>query len=109
MTKTWQAYARHVLACIDRISLICERGDIARDSVLYDAVLRNLQTLCESTQRLPENLKDQYPEIPWHQIAGLRNILVHNYLGEIDPIAIADVVERHLNPLRSAVQEMLQE
>lgn len=109
MTKPWQAYARHVLACIDRISLIRERGDITRDSVLHDAVLRNLQTLCESTQRLPENLKDQYPEIPWHQIAGLRNILVHNYLGEIDPIAIAGVVERHLDPLRSAVQEMLQE
>ncbi len=107
MSKDWQVYAQHVLAAIEKIRRIEQRGDLTRDDVLYDATLRNLQTLSEATQRLPDELKSAYPQIPWQQISGFRNILVHNYLGDIDAQTIAMVVKQHLPPLDIAVRHML--
>ncbi|MCJ2542531.1 HepT-like ribonuclease domain-containing protein [Thermostichus vulcanus] len=78
----------HILDAIAKIRRIQERGDLTQDEILYDAALRNLQTLSESTQRLPSELKDLYPGIPWQNISGFRNILVHNYLGDIDPLIL---------------------
>jgi uncharacterized protein with HEPN domain len=53
MNKAWHAYAKHVLDAIAKIHRISHRGNIATDEVLYDAALRNLQTLSEATQMLP--------------------------------------------------------
>lgn len=107
MSKAWQVYAQHILATAQKISAIKQRGDISQDSILYDATLRNLQTLCEATQHLPGALKTRYAAIPWRDIAGFRNILVHNYLGDVDPAAVAAVVENDLPALVAAVDAML--
>ena len=109
MNKPWQPYAQHILDSIAKIRRIQARGDLITDEILYDATLRNLQTLSEATQRLPNELKQRYPSIPWQQISGFRNILVHAYLGEIDPLTIRGVIEQHLDPLAHAVQAMLTE
>jgi uncharacterized protein with HEPN domain len=47
MTKPWQPYAQHIFDAIEKIRRIEGRGDITQDEILYDAVLRNLQTLSE--------------------------------------------------------------
>ena len=75
--------------------------------MLYDAALRNLQTLSETTQHLPDVMKAEHPHVPWREISGFRNILVHNYLGNIDPATVAAVVDKHLAPLAAAVSSML--
>lgn len=66
--------------------------------MFYDAALRNLQTLSEATQQMPDELKAASPDIPWREISSFRNILVHNYLGDIDPNTVAAVVGKHLIP-----------
>ena len=107
MSKSWQIYALHILdvaAKIDRIQL---RGDITKDEVLYDATLRNLQTLSEATQMLPEALKNLFPQVPWREVSGFRNILVHSYLGDIDSETVLSVVKNHLPELTESVQNML--
>ncbi len=107
MSKAWQAYAQHILDAIEKIRRIQQRGDLTRDEVLYDATLRNLQTLSEATQRLPDELKRPYPAIPWQQISSFRNILVHNYLGDIDAQTVQAIVQQHLPPLEAAIRSML--
>ena len=107
MSKAWQAYAQHILDTIEKIRRIQQRGDLTQDEVLYDATLRNLQTLSEATQRLPDDLKLPYPAIPWQQISGFRNILVHNYLGDIDAETVQAIVQQHLLPLGAAVRSTL--
>lgn len=107
MSKEWQLYAQHILDVIEKLARIRQRGDITQDDILYDAALRNLQTLSEATQRLPDSKKSRYPDIPWHQISGFRNILVHEYLGNIDPLTVTGVIDQHLEPLQHAVREML--
>jgi uncharacterized protein with HEPN domain len=68
------------------------------DVDLQDATLRRLQTLSESTQRLSPALKSAHPEIPWDDIAGFRNRLVHAYL-DIDLDLVWNTVVRDLPPL----------
>ncbi len=107
MSKPWQPYARHILDAIGKIRRIQERGDLTQDEVLYDAALRNLQTLSEATQLLPEDKKTACPTIPWREISGFRNILVHNYLGNIDPLTVAAVINKHLQPLEECIRALL--
>ena len=107
MNKSWQPYALHILDVAAKIARIQARGDLTQDEVLYDAALRNLQTLSEATQMLPDDLKAQSPAIPWREISGFRNILVHNYLGDIDALTVQSVIDRHLPPLIDCVQAML--
>lgn len=107
MSKRWQAYALHILDAIEKLRRIQQRGDLTNDEVLYAAALRNLQTLSEATQRLPDHLKQAYVAIPWAEISGFRNILVHNHLGDIDPETVLTVLKHNLPPLEAAVRTML--
>jgi uncharacterized protein with HEPN domain len=107
MSKPWQPYALHILDAIAKIRRIQARGDLTKDEILYDAALRNLQTLAEATQLLPENKKIAFADIPWREISGFRNILVHNYLGSIDPQSVNAVIEQHLQPLEECIRNML--
>ena len=74
MNKPWQPYAQHILDAIAKIRRIQARGDLRADEVLYDATLRNLQTLSEAAQNLPEPLQARCQGIPWREICGFRNI-----------------------------------
>jgi len=80
-----------------------------RNQILYDAALRNLQTLSEATQHLPEDKKARCPDIPWREISGFRNILVHNYLGDIDPLTVRSVIEQHLPRLAECIRTLLEQ
>ena len=107
MSKAWRPYAEHILDAIAKVRRIQTRGDLMEDEILYDATLRNLQTLSEATQQLPDELKQRHPSIPWKQISGFRNILVHAYLGDIDPLTVNGVVQQYLDPLEDAIRSML--
>lgn len=76
--------------------------------MVQDAVIRNLQILSESTQKVSESLKQQHPEINWRAIAGFRNILVHDYLG-LDLQQIWQVIENRLPDLRDNIEAIVLE
>ncbi|HXJ95317.1 MAG TPA: DUF86 domain-containing protein [Terriglobia bacterium] len=100
-------YLRHILECINRIEqdVIGGREQFLASHMAQDAVLRNLQTLGESTQRLSEQAKATQPKIEWRRIAAFRNLLVHNYLG-IDLNIVWDILQRDVPRLKQAVQAM---
>jgi uncharacterized protein with HEPN domain len=77
-----------------------------QNTLVQDAVLRNLQVLAESTQRLSGDFKMRHPEVEWYKIAGLRNILVLDYLG-IDLETVWAVVADKLPELKTVVQAAL--
>jgi len=54
-------------------------------------------------------MKTAWSDIPWRDISGFRNILVHNYLGEIDAQTVTTVIDRHLNALETSVRAMLKD
>lgn len=94
--------------CLERIREYTA-GDRARfetSRLVQDAVIRNLQTLAESSQRLSDSIKLTEPQVPWRELAGFRNVIVHGYLG-IDLAAVWLVVELDLPPLAAALERML--
>ncbi len=98
----------HIRECIDRISEYtgCKRSSFYASRLVQDAVVRNLQLLAESTQRLSNAVKETETDIPWRAIAGFRNVLVHGYL-EIDLDAVWSVVEQDLPKLSRAIDRMV--
>lgn len=106
--KDDRLYLIHILECIERIEqyTIDGREFFLRDTRTQDAVLRNLQTLTESTQRLSDTIKARFSEVEWQSIAGFRNVLVHGYLG-MNIRQIWDVVKRDLPTLKMAITKML--
>jgi uncharacterized protein with HEPN domain len=105
--KDDRLYIVHVLECVRRVQEFCQGGEDAfrGSELIQDAVLRNLQTLAESTQRISDPLKVLHPEIDWRAIAGFRNILVHDYLG-INLERVWEIVIAHL-PLLGAQFEVI--
>jgi len=81
--KNDRIYLDHILECIGWIESFTAEGRDAffKDRKTQSAVLRELQTLAESTQRLSDEFKAKYPNIPWQNVAGFRNVIVHDYLG----------------------------
>lgn len=108
--KDDRLYLLYIHECIERIERYTADGKayFSSDTKTQDAVLRNLQTLAESTQRLSPPLKAHHPEIDWGRIAGFRNILVHNYLG-INLVRVWEVVEQYLPALKQSIDAMLGE
>jgi uncharacterized protein with HEPN domain len=106
--KDDRLYLIHVHESIARIEEYTEEGREAffADTRTQDAVLRNLQTLAESTQRLSADLKAARPEVDWRGISGLRNILVHDYLG-INLVRVWEIVERDLPVLKGQIETLL--
>lgn len=97
----------HIQECLERIEEYTDgQSDRFLSSTLVqDAVLRNLQTLAESTRRLSPAIKATEPTIPWRQIAGFRNVVAHDYLG-LDLEAVRIVIEDELPVLREAADRM---
>lgn len=106
--KDDRVYLQYILECIRRIEQHRRAGKrkFFGSTTRQDAVLRNLQTMSESTQRLSDECKARQPQIPWAEIAGFRNVLVHNYLG-IDLETIWDIMQDEIVELRSAIQVMM--
>jgi uncharacterized protein with HEPN domain len=84
-----------------------KRGRIA-SRTLQDAILRNLQVLCESTQRIDERYRQKHFEINWRSIAGMRNVLVHDYF-DVDFETAWQIVVRDIPPLEKAMRVILAE
>ena len=103
-------YLRHILGCLNAIQeyTVGGREIFFTDRKTQKATLRELQELAESTQNLSPGLKDRHPEIPWRDIAGFRNVLVHDYLG-LNLSRIWQIIERDLTGLKKEVETVLRE
>ena len=93
-----------MLECIARVFEYCEGGEaiFKQSRLIQDAVIRNLQTMAQSSQRLSEATKALAPDVPWRAISGFRNIIVHDYLG-IDLDMVWQVVATDLPGLREGL------
>lgn len=109
--KDDKLYLIHIRECIERIEKYTAGGGkdaLLASTLVQDAVMRNLQTMAESTQRLSDAAKETHPEVDWYKIPGFRNVLVHGYLGvDLDRVWI--IVERDLPGLNRAITSVLKE
>jgi len=91
---------RAALDKIARYTAGLERAAFIADEKTVDAVVRNLEIVGEASKQIPEDFKALHPLLPWTQMAGLRNRIVHDYAG-LDLELIWDIVRNSLPTLRA--------
>jgi len=106
--KDNKVYLKYILQCIQKIEedISCGYKNFMKSHLHQDAVLRNLHTLTESTQRISNEAKAKYPNINWKGISAFRNVLVHDYLG-IDLDRVWQVVSEDIPELKKQITQML--
>ena len=105
--KDSRLYLIHIRDCLARIKSYTANGkDSFYDQiVIQDAVMRNLEVMCESIKKIPDEWKSLEPDIPWHIIVGFRNKLAHNYFDSDLDVAW-DIVENYLPDLEISVEKI---
>jgi uncharacterized protein with HEPN domain len=108
MPRDSSVYLDDIRSAIQRIRDYAAGMDIEdfkADPKTQDAIIRNLEIIGEAAKGIPDPLRDKTPEIDWKRIAGLRDILIHQYFG-IDLDIVWDVVVTKLDPLQQAVETL---
>ena len=106
--KSDRPYLEHILQAIEKIQAYTTDGKVhfMHDEKTQDAVVRNFEIIGEAVKHLSEAAKALRPEIRWRDIAGLRDVLIHNYMG-INFNRVWAVIERDVVPLKEAVEYLL--
>lgn len=109
MNKDPIIYIEHISACISRIKTYTEGIDeeiFLKNNLVQDAVIRNFEIIGEASKKLNEDFRAKYPEIEWKKIAGMRDKLIHDYIG-VDLWAVWGVVESIIPTLDSQIENIL--
>ena len=93
---------QHVIDCIEKIEIITK--DLSYESYLedwikQDAIFRNIEIIGEAIANVEEELKKNYPNVPWVQAKGMRNFLIHEYF-KVDHDAVWETYQNHLPKLK---------
>ena len=84
MSKEYKVYLDDISESIKKIEKYIKGipyNEFTKNTLIIDAVIRNLEIIGEAVKRIPANIRKKYPDIEWKKIAGLRDILIHEYSG----------------------------
>lgn len=106
--KDDRAFLGHMFDALTRIADYTARGrdDFLADTRTQDAVARQLEILGEAAKRVSAATRAKAPDLPWNRIAGMRDKLIHGYVG-VDLAIVWQVVERDAPGLRNAISRLL--
>jgi len=106
--KDDRVYLRHILEALNAIAEYTTDGKEAffQRRLVQDGVIRNLEIIGEAAKNVSTALRDANPDIPWQKIAGLRDVLIHQYFG-VDLEAVWQMVEHRLPTLKTRILSLL--
>jgi len=82
--------------------------EFAQDNKTSFAVIRALEIMGEAAKKIPKSIRSRYPEIPWQDMAGMRDKLIHNYFG-VDLRVVWKTLKIEVPSLRTAFKEIIKE
>ena len=109
--REWIFRIKDIVERIERIGGYVEglsEQQFRGNSLIVDAVIRNLEVIGEAASHLPEDVQNAHPDIPWKEMRGMRNLLIHEYFGISLPIIWRTVVH-DLPPLLPVLSDLLSE
>ncbi|MEO0374135.1 MAG: HepT-like ribonuclease domain-containing protein [Cyanobacteria bacterium P01_A01_bin.17] len=107
MTPHWLAHALYILDAIETLDQATEKGFeyLFTDNLTYRGAVQAIQTLAESTYKLPDDIKADHSDIPWVDFRELRNNFAHDYLVCPTQELISHIINHYLPPLKAAMME----
>ena len=110
MKKEVKIFLQDIKESIDRIEEYTQdmsEEDFMRSIQTQDAVIRRLEIIGEAVKNIPEDFRSRYPDVPWKQIAGMRDVLIHGY-SRVNLERVWKVVKSELLELKLKVSQMLE-
>ncbi len=104
-------YLKDILEAIDEVEAFIDDltyDEFVKDKKTLNAVVRSIEVIGEATKNIPEGLRAKYKEMPWREMAGMRDKLIHGYFG-IDTDTIYKTAKENLPPLKAPIQKMLKQ
>lgn len=109
--REFRDYLNDIIEVIDDIQCFTENlslKDLESDKKTLYAVIRCLEILGEAVKKIPKNVKEIYPDIPWKDMAGMRDVLIHDYFG-VDVETVWLTVNEKIPHIKPIVEKMLKE
>lgn len=109
MKRDYLVYVEDILDAMQKAELLLvdvPYEQFEADFRIHFAVVRALEIMGEASKRLPQSWRDQYPEIPWKQMAGMRDRIIHGY-DNVDLHIVWDVVKQDIPRIKPYIQQLL--
>jgi len=108
MIKNDLAYIDNIIDCIRKIKEFSSGltlKDFKTNELVQDAIIRNIEIIGEASKKISKNTKQTYHKIPWKEIAGMRDKLIHDYLG-VDVIVVWKTIHQDIPALEKLIVEI---
>lgn len=108
MVKNPKLYIDHILQSIELLEgymCNCDQFEFSSSMKLQDLACRRLEIIGEAVKNIPVDFKSRYPEVKWRTIAGLRDILIHQYFG-IDLLLLWNVIKKDIPELKKQMRKI---
>lgn len=109
MNKDPFVYLKHILDSIEAIEGYTNnlgQEDFMQSVIKQDAVIRRISIIGEAVRNIPTDFRKQHITIPWKDIAGMRDKIIHNYIG-VDIDLVWSVVKKDIPPLKKQIKNLL--
>jgi uncharacterized protein with HEPN domain len=104
----WKLRILHIRDAAEKILTFSANrsfDDFVSDDMLHDGILRNFQIIGEAAKKVPSDVRQKYPEIPWQRMADFRNVIVHDY-DDLNAATIWRTIENDIPPLLQNIRAM---
>lgn len=111
MKRVYEDYLQDILDSINDIDVFIKGMNYRQfknDRKTVNAVVRSIEVIGEASKKIPKNIRDKYPELPWKKMAGMRDKLIHEYFG-IDMEILWKAAKEEIPHLRPAIQKILRD
>lgn len=109
--RSYMIFVKDIVDAITKIESYIKDLDyntFAQNSMIIDAVIRNLEIIGEATKNIPDDVKKRYQGIPWKRMIGLRNIVIHEYFG-VDLDNIWKIINENIPAVKPDILKILDE
>ena len=108
-TRDYRDYLQDILDAIKDIESFVDEmtyAQFVKDRKTLNAVVRSIEIIGEASKNIPQSIKEKYKALPWKQMAGMRDKLIHAYFG-IDKETLWQAVRKDIPPLKKTIEKAL--